>query len=37
MSLIHTPGLMNANPFDYLTELLKHAKDAARNPERWMR
>jgi hypothetical protein len=36
MSLIHTTELMNANPFNYLTELLKHAKDVARNPERWM-
>jgi transposase len=36
MSLIHTTELANANPFNYLTELLKHAKDVACNPERWM-
>jgi hypothetical protein len=36
MSLIHTAELANANPFDYLTELLKHAKEAASNPASWM-
>jgi transposase len=36
MSLIHTTELMDANPFDYLTELQKHAKDVAGNPAQWM-
>lgn len=36
MSLIHTTELTKANPFDYLTVLIKHAKDVAGNPERWM-
>ena len=36
MSLIHTAELVKANPFDYLTELQKHAKDVASNPSRWM-
>jgi hypothetical protein len=36
MSLIHTAELTGANPFDYLTELQKHAKDVAANPALWM-
>ena len=36
MSLIHTSELNDANPFDYLTELQKHAKELARNPAAWM-
>jgi transposase len=36
MSLIHTAELARANPFDYLTELLRHAKDLADDPGRWM-
>ena len=32
MSLIHTCELNQANPFDYLTELLSHAAEAAANP-----
>jgi hypothetical protein len=36
LSLIHRTELMNANPFDYPTEPLKHAKDVARNSEQWM-
>jgi transposase len=36
MSLIHTTELMNANPFDYLTELQKHARDVAGSPAEWM-
>jgi len=36
MSLIHTTELMNANPFDYLTELQKHARDVVGNPAQWM-
>ena len=30
MSLIHTCELNGANPFDYLTELLRHAKELKR-------
>lgn len=36
MSLIHTCELCGANPFDYLTELQKHAGDLAQKPEAWM-
>ena len=36
MSLIHTCRLCGANPFDYLTELDRHVKEAASNPGDWM-
>jgi len=36
MSLIHACELNNANPFDYLTELQKHADELAQNPAAWM-
>ena len=36
MSLIHTAELAKGNPFDYLTELQKHAKDVARSTSGWM-
>ncbi len=36
MSLIHTAELAKSNPFDYLTELQKNAKDVARNTAAWM-
>jgi len=36
MSLIHTCELNGANPFDYLTELQKHAAELAENPAVWM-
>ena len=36
MSLIHTCELCGANPFDYLTELQRHAAELAWNPSRWM-
>ena len=36
MSLIHTCQLGGANPFDYLTELDRHADEAAVNPQHWM-
>jgi transposase len=36
MSLIHTTELCGANPFDYLTELQKHATDLQQNPRDWM-
>jgi hypothetical protein len=36
MSLIHTCELNGANPFDYLTELRKHAEELAKHPAAWM-
>lgn len=36
MSLICTCELCGANPFDYLTELDRHAGEAAKNPQCWM-
>jgi len=36
MSLIHTCELSGANPFDYLTQLQRHAGDLVRNPRQWM-
>ena len=36
MSLIHTCELCSANPFDYLTQLQRHAGELARNPSEWM-
>ena len=36
MSLIHTCELNRINPFDYLTELLRHPAEAAVRPEEWM-
>jgi len=36
MSLIHTCELNGANPFDYLTELLRHAAELAADPAKWM-
>jgi len=36
MSLIATCELCGANPFDYLTELDRHAREAASNPAAWM-
>lgn len=36
MSLIYTAELCSANPFDYLTELQKHADDVERSPQDWM-
>jgi transposase len=36
MSLIHTCQLCRVKPFDYLTELERHAADLCANPERWM-
>jgi transposase len=36
MSLIHTCELNGANPFDYLTELQRHAGELPPNPSRWM-
>lgn len=36
MSLVHTCEMNDTNPFDYLTELQRHAEDLARNPAEWM-
>ena len=35
MSLIHTCELNGANPFDYLTELQKHAAELVENTTAW--
>ncbi|MGH9326806.1 MAG: IS66 family transposase [Terriglobia bacterium] len=36
MSLIHTYELNDVNPFDYLTELQRHAGELKQNPSEWM-
>jgi transposase len=36
MSLIHTCELNKINPFDYLTELLRHPAELAESPSHWM-
>ena len=36
MSLIYTCELNGVNPFDYLTELERHAGELAAHPEQWM-
>jgi hypothetical protein len=36
MSLIHTCELNDANPFEYVTALQKHAAELAQNPAAWM-
>ena len=36
MSLIHTCELNDVNPFDYLTELQRHAEELAAKPADWM-
>ena len=36
MSLIHTCELNGANPFDYLTELHRHAEELQQAPAAWM-
>lgn len=36
MRLIHTCELNGANPFDYLTELLRHAAELKQRPSEWM-
>jgi transposase len=35
-SLIHTCELVGANPFDYLTEIQRHAQELAAKPAEWM-
>jgi hypothetical protein len=36
MTLIHTAELCGANPFDYLTELQRHAQELTARPAEWM-
>jgi hypothetical protein len=36
MSLIHTCESCGSNPFDYLTQLQRHAAELAKDPGRWM-
>jgi transposase len=36
MSLIHSCELCRTNPFDYLTELLRHPQEVAARPAGWM-
>src|ERR1700704_4088869 len=36
MSLIHTCELNGVNPFDYVTELQRHAEEPKRSPSEWM-
>jgi transposase len=36
MSLIHTCELNGVNPFDYLTELQRHAEELKQSPSAWM-
>src|ERR1700676_1325562 len=36
LSLIHSCELNGANPFDYFTELQRHAEDLKGNPSEWM-
>jgi hypothetical protein len=36
MSLIHTCQLNGADPFDYLTQLQRHAKEVRARPDRWL-
>ena len=36
MSRIHTCELNGANPFDYLTELQRHAEELKQRPSEWM-
>lgn len=36
MSLIYTAELNGANPFDYLTELQRHADQVRSAPSQWM-
>jgi transposase len=36
MSLIHTCEINGANPFDYLTELQRHAEKLKQKPSEWM-
>ncbi len=36
MSLIHTAELNGVNPFDYVTELLRHPREVRDDADAWM-
>ena len=36
MSLIHTCALNGADPFDYITQLQRHAPEVRKKPEKWL-
>ena len=36
MRVIHTCEVCGGNPFDYLTELQRHAAEIKQNPSAWM-
>lgn len=36
MSLMHTCAYARINPFDYFTQLLRHASSIAENPSKWL-
>jgi hypothetical protein len=36
MSLIHTCELNRVDPFDYQTQLQRHAKDVRQHPDKWL-
>jgi len=36
MGLIHTCELNEVNPFDYLTELLRHSAELSAHPSEWL-
>lgn len=36
MSLMHTCQMAGENPFDYLTQLLKHGRQIKEAPQNWM-
>ena len=36
MTLIETCRLCGANPLEYLTALLQHARSISHNPEQWL-
>jgi hypothetical protein len=36
MSLIHTCELNDADPFDYLNQLQRHAEELKQTPSEWM-
>ncbi len=36
MTLVHTTELSGMNPFDYLTELLRHPREVADNADAWL-
>lgn len=36
MTVIHTATRANVNPFDYLTEIQRHAEEVKQNPDAWL-